>query len=592
MGIVAIGLAHAYLLRWASDDAFITFRYIDQWLAGNGLVFNPGEHVEGYTHPLWLFLLTPFRAAGLPLVSASMFLGLLSFAGLLILLARRCPVTALALALHSEMATWATGGLETMLFTFETLGLVWMVARGRAFLAGLLSVAVVLTRPDGALFAVCAGVFVTLWSNGPGRVSGSVSECVNGGGSGSRSGSGSGSARGRGRNAIGAALRFLTPIVLLLGPYLAWKVWYYGDLFPNPYYAKSGGSAWWSQGGYYLWTVVRGHPTTLLGVLPLLAATLAILRVPLPARLGERLRDTGSEEARRILVAVAFSCVYLSLFVARVGGDFMYARFVVPVLPLLLLSFEGTVRLAVRDHAWPRQSVWLLWLLPVFVLAENRTSRASLFLDAASSDRHRRLQGIEDERWYWTRDIGGGESRLQQARRYGAYFAEVFEGTDVTVSILGQAALGYYGRFPRVVEENGLTEPRIARRPLRTHGRPGHEKRASLDDLRALGVDFRLLLAEPEDQPYRIVHFRISDYAVTGELVRYDAALVSKLRTERADRVHVVDFPEYFDRWAMNEAGRLTRVQLNDVGAAFEAFYFRYNDDPRRWERLRNLMGT
>ena len=37
-----------------TDDAFISFRYVRNLLDGHGLVFNPGEYVEGYTNFLWV----------------------------------------------------------------------------------------------------------------------------------------------------------------------------------------------------------------------------------------------------------------------------------------------------------------------------------------------------------------------------------------------------------------------------------------------------------------------------------------------------------------------------------------------------------
>ena len=37
-----------------TDDAFISFRYVRNLLEGHGLVFNPGEYVEGYTNFLWI----------------------------------------------------------------------------------------------------------------------------------------------------------------------------------------------------------------------------------------------------------------------------------------------------------------------------------------------------------------------------------------------------------------------------------------------------------------------------------------------------------------------------------------------------------
>ena len=36
-----------------TDDAFISFRYVRNLLEGHGLVFNPGERVEGYSNFLW-----------------------------------------------------------------------------------------------------------------------------------------------------------------------------------------------------------------------------------------------------------------------------------------------------------------------------------------------------------------------------------------------------------------------------------------------------------------------------------------------------------------------------------------------------------
>src|SRR5215210_8827197 len=42
-----------------SDDAFISYRYALNLIAGHGLVFNPGERVEGYTNLLYVLLMVP-----------------------------------------------------------------------------------------------------------------------------------------------------------------------------------------------------------------------------------------------------------------------------------------------------------------------------------------------------------------------------------------------------------------------------------------------------------------------------------------------------------------------------------------------------
>ena len=57
------------LLAWLShvawflcDDAFISFRYARNLLEGHGLVFNPGEYVEGYSNFLWTLELAHRRS--------------------------------------------------------------------------------------------------------------------------------------------------------------------------------------------------------------------------------------------------------------------------------------------------------------------------------------------------------------------------------------------------------------------------------------------------------------------------------------------------------------------------------------------------
>ena len=40
---------------WIVDDAYITFRTVNNFVHGRGLGWNPGERVQAYSHPLWMF---------------------------------------------------------------------------------------------------------------------------------------------------------------------------------------------------------------------------------------------------------------------------------------------------------------------------------------------------------------------------------------------------------------------------------------------------------------------------------------------------------------------------------------------------------
>src|SRR5512144_1358529 len=52
--LVALLVGQASRTYWLCDDAYISFRYVRNFVEGRGLVFNAGERVEGYTNFLWV----------------------------------------------------------------------------------------------------------------------------------------------------------------------------------------------------------------------------------------------------------------------------------------------------------------------------------------------------------------------------------------------------------------------------------------------------------------------------------------------------------------------------------------------------------
>ena len=57
---VFIFILVVFRTAWISDDAYITFRTIDNWVHGYGLTWNVYERVQVYTHPLWMLLISSF----------------------------------------------------------------------------------------------------------------------------------------------------------------------------------------------------------------------------------------------------------------------------------------------------------------------------------------------------------------------------------------------------------------------------------------------------------------------------------------------------------------------------------------------------
>jgi hypothetical protein len=154
LALLAFGLVRAVALRWVCDDAFISIRYADNLVSGLGLVYNAGERVEGYTNFLWTVLLAAFMRTGVPAIASAHVLGILSYLLLVLSMGHWArsrgrargeavfPLAAAVVLVSNDFHVWATGGLETMLFTsLAVLAIVLTraaraVAPGRVLLVG------------------------------------------------------------------------------------------------------------------------------------------------------------------------------------------------------------------------------------------------------------------------------------------------------------------------------------------------------------------------------------------------------------------------------------------------------------------------
>jgi hypothetical protein len=151
------------------DDAMISMRYGRNFADGSGLVWTPGEHVEGYSNFLWTLWMAVIHLTGLPdrLTSlAVMVSGAALLVATLLVVRRLCAlivpeaplVGLLAIvmtALYYPLVFWALRGMEVSLAAFlvalaallaVTLSREWS-ARRCWWLAAVLGAAV-LTRDD------------------------------------------------------------------------------------------------------------------------------------------------------------------------------------------------------------------------------------------------------------------------------------------------------------------------------------------------------------------------------------------------------------------------------------------------------------
>ncbi len=545
----AVGLSVVQAIRhaWVADDAYISFRYADHLARGLGLVYNPGERVEGYTNFLWTLWCALGLRLGSPAEAWALVWNVAGHAAAVLLLAwpaiararaRRgfeVPLTALALGFHEDWSIFGTSGLETPWFTALVVA-GWLALTlepprpRRAAIAALLLSLATLTRPDGAVFALLGGIAVLV------------------------------TARPRGR----AVAAYAAVALAIAIPYVAWKLAYYHALLPNTWYAKSGGFSWYAQGLVYLWLYFLRYGVLLVTFVAGVALGVAAMR---------RRRAAGAAGAAPWAVAAAFALAYLA-YVARVGGDFMYARFAIPATPFLLLPLEAGLR-----ARGPRPA-WLMPAAAAVVAVALAASRSPLEGDA-------RLNGIVNERATWT-----DPARAAERRESAASLKRYFAGLPVRYAFVGgQAMLAYASRAPVAIEATaGLTDSLIAHQPLAARGRVGHEKAAPPGYL----VERRRVhfwsVYEPTDYPgldryVPIVPIRF-DHTMALVLT-WDPALMAEMRRRGAE---FRDFPTDLDSLAPR-LPTLPDSTVSRLYALARRLYFDNVHDPAREAPYRQRLG-
>ena len=303
------------------NEAFISFRYARNLLEGHGLVFNPGEYVEGYSNFLWVlelaalwgaFGLEPDQAA--PWLSVACTVG--TVAAMLWWVARtpslhhRKLVAWMALGLVCSSATFAVwtsgGGFETRQFTlFVVLAVVCLSLyrnSRRGLLAASLSLAAAAcTRPEGPLLAACCFAWFAMQRRAD---------------------------TGRWRPAWRDVLVLVGPFAFFVAAHYLFRYSYYGEWLPNAWYARDM-RPWYSSGFFYL--TAAGLETGLYLLLPL-------------AWMAHRERWRTYRDGT---YALALLCVGVHMiYVMRIGGDHFEYRPLDLYWPLLAVpAAVGIARL-------------------------------------------------------------------------------------------------------------------------------------------------------------------------------------------------------------------------------------------------------
>lgn len=330
---------HEYTYKdFLIDDAFISFRYAENLIAGYGLVFNPmGDPVEGYTNFLWTLLFAGVLYLKLdPVPVAKALGGLLSFLnlGLTYGIARTingkmgrwkdrrsrelekektgdpwAVLPLLFLAISGPFAAWAMGGLETQLVTALNLLALHSYFKACFLTSTVFFTLASLTRPDAIL--LWGAVFLMhLFGKAKGRTGEWAKEEIP-----------SGSLT---LFPTCSTPRLLWPSISLLLPlggfglFWIWRWQYYGSFFPNTFYMKTGGGGYQIMAGiFYLLDYILSQG----GFFPFLLFYFFKW-------------NYGNYGHWVLLSQIGLYVVFIILS----GGDWMpLHRFLVPLLPLLAI---------------------------------------------------------------------------------------------------------------------------------------------------------------------------------------------------------------------------------------------------------------
>ncbi len=337
--LCAVFFWQAVSYSFTQDDAFISFRYVKNFLEGNGLVFNTGERVEGYSNLFFIILMSLLGRFGIDIVIASKVIGVISGTAIIVLAylwIRRMPALEDAILIplaipfllitNGSFAYWAISGMETTLYSLLILYGLYLATEKNGLYIPILTIAT-LTRPEGALVFLIVLIFHLYFKSV--RLMG--------------------------------AIKHLTLFAVLIIPQIIFRLAYYHDTLPNPFYAKTGWSLEYLKSGLeYLWLFCRQYG--LFG---------GILLIPI-------LASKHFSQPLRLIYAVA---VIYTLYIVLIGGDVLHCqRFFIPILVLLYILlvlsiiylFRNLKALRGVDHRLPL--IAIIVIFGIFSFASPRTA--------------------------------------------------------------------------------------------------------------------------------------------------------------------------------------------------------------------------
>lgn len=476
--LTALFLAHSLFYYWALgtdavDDAYISFRYAQNAIRGHGLIFNPGERVEGFTNFLWTTLMIPLEGIGIDVGRTSMLLGALFALALIWLVVKFAKfvdaprgvgwLAALLLAVDGSFVLWSISGLETVMFAFlvfagallyvqeqrdeqrttENRNRSSVLRRLSSFpFSGIFFALAAMTRPEGLFVFAITVTHQAVWRLLTERRLFTWRDILRG-----------------------------IAFAAIFAPYWLGRWYYYKSFLPNSFHAKvsaSGPAAQIQRGWNHLSQFIGVHLGWLITLPPVVAFLMSLRRAIFAMKQSPKQSDDrfASLAMTKTFWTTYFAAIIVpyAAYIVYVGGDWSVGRFFVPFLPMFYLLFSTGLgdmwKTAVETHLpkWGKhveQGEFAVSLILGF----------AIFLGSS----------WEGEYGIYIRSFDAGRATEARVTMGKWLKANVPYNTLLAVDAAGQVP--YFSELA-AIDMFGINDLHIGRLPVQTlgQGTPGHEK--------------------------------------------------------------------------------------------------------------------
>jgi arabinofuranosyltransferase len=425
IALVCLVIGYAFVRTAAiTEDAFITFRVIDNAVNGHGLVWNVGERVQPYTHPLWALLLLVAASITGELYHTALVLSLVLTLGYVAVVARFAAgrITLLwvivALLFSEAFIEYSSASLENALAhcLIGAAIAAWKFAPQRpqwfALFAGLL----VITRHDLGLLVAPALAWIFFRERGVVRW-----------------------------QVFGIA-------ALPLALWSAFALIYYGSPWPNSAFAKLNNgmslAESFAAAKPYFRDLAKYDAVTAIVIV------IACARALMQASWGMRLPALG------LLLYIAYLCA--------AGGDYMGGRlFSTPfAMAIAIIAFS------VRLRWWWTAPAWF------FVTIALGLQRGWMVRDVHPHSEPRKLS---QHAWMYPHS-GWLAPKRDEAYNSMPWARQGLEAKRERHQVVAKCAVGLYGYTAGpgvyIVDPLALTDNFLSRLPSKKPSYPGHYERA------------------------------------------------------------------------------------------------------------------